>query len=162
MSELNANENPVLRFPDNAVTVLRDRFMAIQGIDSVVKRPLKLIDPSESIGVFATEWRPVVHEVTQREPALMRYQVQIDSLVKHSDEAEGRSLHTGIAKLLRVILYRDEELRISLTALNETLLGVVERAQRFGIESQDFLSGETGGGFAFMSRTSLWLETEIG
>lgn len=152
----------VAAFPSNVVEALRDELNVALGtqVELVVKRPLRPTDPDSSVGIYALDWQPGNHEIGFHEPTLARYQVAIQVFVKHQDEEEGSAIHTFLSKTVRTMLYRGEALRIRLSSLNETSLGVTERVQRWGVRQQRFVSNEIQGRFLYLSTTEFWIETE--
>lgn len=155
-------------FPSNVVEELKTTFIQhLAGVDDdpkteVITRPVRFTDPSLSLGIYALDWRPREDSafIGQQEPSLNLYRFRIQSLVKHTSEEEARTLYTTHAKMVRVILYRDNALRVRLAELQETLLGSVERFQRFGIQSQGYLNNELRGNWVYLATTDLWVETE--
>lgn len=87
--------------------------------------------------------------------------IQLEALIRHTDEEQASALHNLSAKTLRVMLYRDPALRTRLLSLSETNLGVVERVQRYGIQQQRFAANQVDNEFVFFSVIDLWVETEI-
>lgn len=130
----------------------------------IIERPLRFSDPERSIGVHPVDWQPVQQsaQIGQQENALARYLIRIQNMVKHTDEIEGRAMYNADAKMIRVILYRDQGLRVRLGELNETLLDTIERFKRMGIQTQRFMNNELStGSFVYLATTDLWVETEI-
>lgn len=150
-----------LDFPENVVAELKTSFESMGEVDTVVARPLKPTDPHLSLGVFAIDWTPRDFVIGQYDPAVTRYMVGIQSFVKHGNEEEGIALHTRLAKMVRVMLYRDEGLRVRLGSLSTTEFGVTERIQRWGVQTQRYISNEFQGSFLYLAVTELWVETEI-
>jgi hypothetical protein len=64
------------------------------------------------------------------------------------------------AKVLRAILYRDNQLVVALSSLTDEILGSRERYKRLGVRSQRFLTNELRGTMHYLSVTDLWVETE--
>lgn len=154
-------------FPVNIVNILKPRFQALSTDLFVTSRPLRDSDPPQSIGVTATLWNPVEDSYEMKglglglhEPTLQRYVTTVQVLAKNMDEEVGISEHSTISKLVRTMLYRDEPLRVSLGSLVWTNGTVTERAQRWGITNQRFVSNEIGGVWLFVSSLEFWLETE--
>jgi hypothetical protein len=153
---------PVVKdFPENFVEVLKDTLTAIDISDHILGRPLKPTDPSGSIGVFAVDWTPVDAQIGQYDPAVTRYMLSIQSFVKHGSEQEGVALHARLAKKVRVMLYRNEDLRVRLSSLSVVEDGVTERVQRWGVEIQRYLSNEIDNNFMFLASTECFIETEM-
>lgn len=148
-------------FPNNVVAELKATLAARPELDVVVARPLKPTDAHKSAGVFAVDWNPQDMVIGQWDPAVTRYMVGIQTFVKHGNEEEGIALHTTLAKMVRVMLYRDEGLRVRLGDLSTTELGVTERMQRWGVQTQRYISNEMEGTFLYLAVTEMFIETEI-
>lgn len=153
----------ILAFPDNVVEVMVEEFAKIDGVDPgmVFDRPLESTDPAPSIAVVAADWMPNDFVIGQSDPAVSTYLILIQSMIKHTDKSTGIRQHSQLAKSVRMMLYRNQELRVRLTQLNETSQGIKERTQRLGIRQQRFLTNEhPQGTFLFLSTSEFWLETE--
>lgn len=150
-----------LEFPDNAVSLIRLHLEDEPNFSSIVGRPLRPTDYTGMVGIFATVWQPDDFEIGQFDPAVTRYGLSIQSLAKNATEEEGIAEHSRLAKKIRVMLYRDADLRVQLGQLRTTDDGFTERTQRWGVTQQRYLSGELEGQFMFLAVTDLWLETEI-
>lgn len=156
-------------FPENVVSEIKTALLAMQDPDTldplfpggVYRRAIRPTDPHLSCGVFAADWIPLEWQIGQYDPALTRYQVVIQTFVKHTSEEEGVVLHTRLAKRVRVMLYRDPTLRVQLQQLNTVEDGVTERMQRWGVSNQEYLSNQMDGSFIFLAVTNLQFETEI-
>jgi hypothetical protein len=148
-------------FPNNVVEELKVSLEELEGVDVVLRRPLKPTDPNGSAGVFAGTWTPQEMVIGQHDPAVTRYSVVIQTFVKHGNEEEGVVLHSQLAKRVRVMLYRDPELRVRLGTLSTDEDGVRERLQRWGVTTQRYLSNEIQNNFLFLAVTELWIETEL-
>jgi hypothetical protein len=150
-------------FPLNIVDALAVKVGEIEGVAiPVPKRPLRLSDPAISVGVHADDWvpKPDSFQIGQVEPSLATYMVRVQTMVRHSNEEEGRKLHTAISKHLRALLYRDEPLRVSLGGLYEDIRGSRERVQRFGVARQRFLNNTFNGVMVYLATTDFFVETE--
>lgn len=153
-------------FPMATVEIVHERFAELMRDRVILDRRLRPSDPARSIGIFPVDWSPVRNSMEiggpnrPPEPTLQTYQYRIQSLVKHTDEIEGRALYALDAKFVLAILYRDQDLRVRLTTVQETLLGSVERVQRFGVNSQRYLNNELSGQFIYLATTEFWVETE--
>ena len=155
---------PDLDFPDNVTEILVDVLGSIADpkVMGAFDRPLLSTDPEVSIGVTAIDWQPRDFVIGQYDPAVASYLYVIQGFIKHSDTAEGIAAHNKLAKTIRTMLYRNQNLRVRLGELNVTSLGATERTQRMGIRQQRFLSNEAPQGtFLYLSTTEFWLETEI-
>lgn len=162
-------------YPNCVTTVLKEQYAdkitdlsAFEGpnntqIKAVFTRPLRPSDPKVSLGVFAANWQPDEYEMgnpSPAEPTLQTYQYAIQVLVKHSEEQAGRALHGLVSKSVRSMLYRDQDVRLALSQLTETSLGVLERFQRCGVRQQRFANNEIDGQFLFLSTAEFWVQTE--
>jgi len=157
-------------FPNNIVEVLALSCEAYIDSEpdatlrvSVLRRPLIPVDSIQCIGIFCQKWTPdrQSFEIPSNEPTLQRYTIKIQCLIKDMDENRGLAAHSVLSKLVRNMVYRNQNLRVALTSLNDNTGGVMERLQRYGIRSQDYISGEIKGGF-FMHLSTLdtYFETE--
>lgn len=149
-------------FPNNVVIALAEamenRVDGLRGV--VLKRPLRKIDPGPSVGIFAVDWRPESYDIGKPDPAIHSYLFGIQALVKNGDEEIGRLEHGLLSKMVRVMLYRDDSLRVRLSGLTDTTLGVTERTLRWGVRQQRYIANEIQGTFLYLSTTEVWLETE--
>jgi hypothetical protein len=150
-----------LEFPENVVEELATMLAEVTDVDVVIRRPLRPTDPNGSIGVYAIDWAPTDHAIGQFDPAVTRYKFAVQSFVKHGDDEVGVILHSQLAKRVRVMLYRDEELRVRLGSLSTDEDGVIERLLRWGVQTQRYLSNEVQGTFLYLAVTELWVDTEI-
>lgn len=155
-------------FPLNIVDAIANRLTESTLLtvldDPPVKRPLRLSDPAKSLGIYPYNWLPTGQlQIGQHGPSINRYLIRIQSMVKGAgNEVETRALYTGIAKMVRVVLDRDPDLQVALGNLSETLLGTIERAQRWSVQEQRYLTNEfQRGRFTYLATTEFWLETEI-
>jgi hypothetical protein len=155
-------------FPNNAVTVLAARFESIDPDLSVVRRPLRPTDPNQSIGVFGQLCDPQDDSVEFRGnpnphagvPTRESYNIGIQAYVKDMDVERGLAVSSNMAEMVRTMLYDDEPLRVGLSVLKATVLGVTKRTARWKIGSQRYLSNEVNGSHIYLSTLELWLETE--
>lgn len=147
-------------FPENIVAELKASLESL-GFDKVMRRPLRPTDPHLSAAVFAVDWNPEEMQIGQHDPAVTRYLLSIQTFIKHGDDEVGTTLHARIAKKVRVMLYRDEALRVRLGQLRATEDGVTERLQRWGVRTQRYLSNEVDATFLYLAVTELWVDTEI-
>jgi len=153
---------PDTAFPNNIIDLLEDRVKFYLPNHSVLKRALRLQDPKRCVGLLVADWTPDErsHQIGQQEPAVSRYLIRIQNMVKASDEVTGKDLFAGDAKTIRVLLYRDSTLHVGLAALTEELLGTREVAKRWGIGRQRFLNTELQSQWTYVAQTEFWLETE--
>ena len=152
-------------FPNNVVALLK---VALAGIDpdvSVFGRPLRPSDPAQSIGVFGQLWDPDEESIEMAgafpgEPTLQRYQLSIQSLVKHGDEEVGQAIHSILSNRVRGVLYRNQALRVALGNLSAVDSGVIESMRRWGVSVQRYLSNEIDQEWVYLSTLEFWIETE--
>lgn len=150
-----------LSFPHNFADLIKQHFEDEPDFGVVVGRPLRPTDQNNMVGVFPTVWTPEDYEIGQFDPAVTRYMLGIQTLAKNATEEDGIIEHSRLAKKVRVMLYRDQDLRVQLGQLKTTDDTVTERLQRWGITNQRFLANEIDGQFLYLAVTDLWLETEI-
>lgn len=158
-------------FPNNAVDLMAARFNLLDpaGDLQVFRRPLRDSDPLQSVGVFGTLWVPNEEsmEIIGRpepgpsEPTLQRYSIAIQAFIKDADEERGLATHSVLSKMILAMLYRDQPLRVGLSALTASVLGVSERAKRWGVTTQRFLNNELNAEWLYLSTVECWLETEM-
>lgn len=150
-----------LDFPENVTMAISDRLSLSSEFSIVLRRPLRPTDNNRSCGVFSAGWSPQEWEIGQYDPAITRHDYQIQTLAKYATEEEGLVAHTKLAKIVRLMLYRDADLRLQLSQLRTTVEGVVERTQKWDVVSQRYLANEIEGQFLFLAVTDFYLETEI-
>lgn len=162
---ISAADGPV--FPDNAVSLVKARAALIDPDLFVIGRPLRDSDPVQSVGIFGTQWVPNEESYEMKgapagrhEPTVQSYLVTIQGFVKDMDEERGLSVHSILSKKLRSMLYRDDPLRVGLLALSVQMNGSTERAKRFGVRTQRYVSNELNGTWLYLSTLEYWLETE--
>lgn len=128
----------------------------------VFRRALVPEDPIQSIGIFGQMWTPdnTSHEISRVEPTLQTYLVRMHCFVKDMDEKRGLAAHSVLSKLVRNMVYRRPELRLALGSLVDSTGGATERLQRWGIGTQNYISGEVTGQFLYLSTLDLNFETE--
>lgn len=152
-------------FPDNVVKVMAARFGQLWSPDvQIWRRRLKVTDDTQSIGIYPGTWEPdeQSYEIgpIAPEPTVQTYRVMVQAFVKDSDEELGTSNHSVMNKAVRDTLYRDNPLRVGLSALSITTGGITERIQRRGITRATYLSNEISGVFFYLSTLEFWFETE--
>ena len=150
-------------FPQNVIDAILPSVAELMPGYEVLQRPLRHLDPDQSLGIFPADWTPnqeTVQMGDQAEPAIAVYEFRIQVLIKASDEEMGRALFALACKSIRVMLYRDAALIVRLQALNETLLGTVESMKRYGVRRQRFLNNELQGRLMWLATTDFFLETE--
>lgn len=151
-------------FPMNSVDEIRVSLDQYLDTDvTVVRRPLRTLDPNRCVGIFPVSQEPIEgsEQIGQFEPALNRYNLRCQLLVKHADEEEGRRLYAVDTTVVKTILYRDAALHARLAALSHTIMGTTERYKQFKVRQQRFLNNELGSQWVYLSVTDLVLETEI-
>lgn len=152
-------------FPDNVVDEFIVSMNAMAEFEAVVRRPLRPNDPNFCAGVFAGEWTPDEQEIKgigRNEPTVQRYTFSIQTMVKHASEEEGIEVHNRLARRVRIMLYRDSDLRVRLGQLVAEELGIIERMQRWGVENQAFISNQLpDSNFIYLAVTNGWFETEV-
>jgi hypothetical protein len=129
----------------------------------VLRRPIVPTDPVQCIGISGQLWTPndQSFEMPSVEPTLQTYSVKIQCFVKDMEEKRGLAAHSVLSKLVRNMVYRNANLRLALAALNDTTGSAVERLQRYGVRSQDYISGEVPAGtFMYLSTLDTYFETE--
>jgi hypothetical protein len=154
-------------FPSNAIDLTKTRAALIDPDLFVTGRPLRESDPVQSVGVFGTRWLPDEESYEMKgapagrhEPTLQSYLITVQGFVKDMDEERGLIVHSILSKKLRAMLYRDDPLRVGLLALSVNMSGSTERATRFGVRTQQFVSNELNGSWLYLSTLEYWLETE--
>lgn len=129
---------------------------------SVFKRAVDGTDPNFTIGITFVSWAPDQPvNIGSWEPATAHYVFTIQSLIKHTRREDGEHVGAVLASRIRQLLYRDEDLRLSLHGISANDLGVVERILKVRITGQECMDTPFKGGFAFMSQTELQITTEI-
>ena len=154
-------------FPSNVVQLIKTRAQLIDSDLYVTGRPLRESDPVQSVGVFGMQWVPDENSyemgatpLGRSEPSLQTYLITIQGFVKDADEERGLDVHAILSKKLRSMLYRDDPLRVGLLALSVVMNGSTERAKRYGVRSQRYVSNELSGTWLYLSTLEFWLETE--
>jgi hypothetical protein len=152
-------------FPNNVVEAIEAEIKDLIAaetteIDTVVKRPLRTTDPHKSVGIYAEDWLPQDFNIGLAGPAIAQYLFSIMVMCKNTNEEEGLAEHADLSKKVRSMLYRSQSLQVRLAQLQETSSGVLERAARWGVRRQRFMSGEISGQFIYLSVIEFWLETE--
>jgi hypothetical protein len=154
-------------FPNNAVSIIKDRAQALDADLFVVRRPLRETDNIQSVGVFGSQWNPQEgsYEIKgsplgRHEPTLSYYLITVQAFVKDMDEERGLATHSVLSKMVRSMLYRDDALRVGLLALSVVMNGSTERTKRYGVNRQNFVSNELSGSWLYLSTLEFQLETE--
>lgn len=130
---------------------------------TIVKRPVRGMDPNNSIGLFPVDRvrPPQDVNIGQSEPVLKRYNYRFQLFNKVADEVEGRAINALNVKMLEAVLYRDDALAASLPTLTEELFGTREAFTRFGLSGTKYLNNDLSGAFVFLAQIDLWVETGI-
>ena len=135
------------------------------GVESsprIFKRALDGADPNISIGVTFSGWEPQENaNISGWEPAMATYSFVIQTLIKHTKREDGEHLGAVLANRLRRMLYRDQDLRISLYSISVLSGELHERVIRIRVDRQECVDTAFKGGFAFMSSTDFRVTTEI-
>lgn len=154
-------------FPNNIVSLVNTQAQLLDPDLFVVARPLRESDNIQSVGTYAMEWSPDNDSFEMRgmpvgrsEPTLQYYLINVQGFVKDMDEERGLAVHSILSKRLRSMLYRNDALRVGLLALSVTMDGSTERAKRFGVRRQNYVSNELNGTWLYLSTLEFWLETE--
>ena len=149
----------ILPFPDNVVEVLRERLLVVNGIEAVVTQLLEPTDPNGTLSIVCDGWEPEEAQIGSFEPVSGNYKIMLAHLVKNTDGEEGNRTHRMVAKAIRLMLYRDAALRVSLGQLHEGD-SPIERILSWNVASQRFGSTDITGQFVFLSVTELNIHTE--
>lgn len=155
-------------FPNNVVHALS---IVLPGIDpdlTVLKRPLRPTDPNYSLSIYGTLWTPDEnsYEIGNKnaevgEPTLSTYQIGIQTLIKDGDSSKGLAVSSILAKRVRMVLYRNQPLRIALGSLYVQGDNFRESLRRWGTRGQRYMSNDIEGTFVTISVLDLWIETEM-
>lgn len=157
-------------FPNNIVQAICD---AMPSIDTdvgerVLRRPLRQTDPTQSVGVFATQWAPDSESfeigmggpLGFHEPTLAQYFIAVQSFVTDFDEERGLATSSILSTLVRTMLFRNDSLRVALRSLSVVMEGSTEKTRRYEVRAQRFNNNEIDGNFLYLSTLEFWLETE--
>lgn len=153
-------------FPNNVISLIAMRIPQVVDADlTVVKRPLRTSDPSQTVGLFPSLKSPMDASLETSgggpySPTISRYNIILQTVVKDTDEQSAISVHSVLSNRLYRMMYRDNPLHLGLTALAVTADNCVERMQRRGVQMQRYLSNEIQGSFIQTSWIEFWFETE--
>lgn len=150
-------------FPYNVVTELETAFRANEelALAAVVGRALRPTDPSRTLGIVANTWSQVQPPlIGQYDPSITAYDYELQLLVKHAKEDEGRRVAAQLSKTLRVMLYRDPDLRVGLASLSESSMQMTERVTKWSVRRQSFLANEINGQFIFLTTSEIVVEVD--
>lgn len=152
----------------DACTLMLGRILFYDEDISPFQRMLTTKDPNISVGVFPSTHMPDndSHEMNglggMSEPPLQRYQIGLHVLTKDSERSRGLATHTAYARLVRMVLYRDQILRVGFGQLTVTDSWGTESFRRGWINSHRYLSTEIGNNtLAYLSVLDFTLETEM-
>ena len=138
----------------------------IDGDLTILRRPIRPTDDSQSIGVSAATWTPDENSIemkgtfTGQEPTISRYFLSIQGLIKHMDEIEGLAIHTTLSRRMRTMLYRDNVLAVGLRGLSVSTGDYTERMMRWGVRSARYYSNELNAVWVYLTTLEFWFETE--
>lgn len=155
--------NPLPYFPATFVRAIRESLERYMPNNFIVERPLHMEDPSGVVGIYAEEWVADQDSYVmggQLETVVSVYGLRIRNVVKATDEEAGRALFANDAKTIRVILYRDPDLRLRLGGLQESMMSTVERFKKFRVMRQEYASARMSGVFQYVATTEVAIETE--
>lgn len=128
---------------------------------TILRRPLRPMDPNGAIGVYESDWAPVEIDIgPTADPGIAQYNVIIQTLVKNTDESFARNLSSKLAKTIRRMLYGNATLRLALWSLSETMFGATESVVNLGVQRQRFAQNSLNGEFVCMSVTELFIQTQ--
>ena len=168
MTQYDFNANTDV-FPSNVVQIVVARLKQKYPRTGVLARPLRHTDPTQSIGVFPTEWMPDTdsYEFMQTpeprpagHPTVQMYTINIQSFVKDMEAERGIRIHSLMSKAMRSLLYYDNPLAIGLQSLRVEMDGTAEVLQRRTIIRQKYISNEIDGAFLYLSTLQYSIETE--
>lgn len=146
-------------FPDCILDVFREQLVRIDGVENIVLRMIESTDANGTLALVADEWVPIDYQIGSYDPALSIYKIVLVHLVKNTNAEEGNRTHRLVAKQLRLMLYRDEALRVALASLREGD-SPIERVIRWEVTAQRFGSTELTGQNLHLSVTELQVYTE--
>lgn len=159
-------------FPDNIVDAIATHipkyFEAPSGDPAdpewyqFVKRPIMPMDAARCISVFPAGWAPEPRSelIGQLEDGMGRYAIRSELLVKHANLDGAWPVVSRDAKLLRVVLYRDEDLWTAMRQMTETIAGTVERFKDFKVTGQQYLPSNAGGQNMIVAVTNMEVKVE--
>lgn len=131
---------------------------------SAFPRMLDGTDPTLSVGVFFMAWAPADTPVIggRDEPVICRYTFGVQTFLKESQREAGEAASAVFVKRVRNVLYRDPVLLAAISILADIDDdGAKERFLRRGIATTDYADGAIAGGFAFLSQTEFYIDTEV-
>ena len=155
--------NPLPYFPSTFVRAIAESLARWMPHHVILERTLHQEDINASVGVYAEEWTSNQDTFVmggQVEPVESAYHLRVRNLVKAMDEETGRALFSNDAKMIKVILYRDPDLRVRLGELQETMMDTIERFKRFRVTRQQYASARMSGVFQYVATTEVIIDTE--
>jgi hypothetical protein len=155
-------------FPNNVIDLLATRIQYIDADLAVMKRPVRDIDPAQTVGVTAATWTPNENSYEMKgqeqgpaEPTIQNYLITVQAFIRSANEENGLAVHSVLTKMIRSMLYRDAALRVGLSSLVITdEFGATERTRRWEVRLSRYFSNELNEEFIYLSNTEFWLETE--
>lgn len=152
-------------YPNCIINLIKLRIpVAVDADVTVLMRPLRPSDPTQSIGLYPNTWSfeddsfemsPQMKNI----PTLQDYAVFVQSFVKDADEERAINTHGVMADRIRSMLYKDALLQQGFSELTYSSGGKTEKAMRWGLRAQRFMSNEVSGSFLQSSITEFWLQT---
>jgi len=153
-----------LGFGERVLDLIKPFAEKLEGVDLVVLRNVMLMDVNGTLGIALDNWIPLEWEMAgqgTQEPTTSTYAFSIQHLVKWANAENGERIHREVAKAVRLMLYRDPDLQLSLRSLYVQEESRKERMLRYHVTNQRFGTTEAvNGTFVFMSITELLCETE--
>lgn len=152
-------------FPMNVANMLALALSDIDPDTKVLRRPLRTIDPSQSLSVVPVGWEPIEpesRELGKQEPTIQRYTIAVQAMIRDMDEIAGIARHSVLSSRVRHMLYRDPDLQLALPTVRVTIGATTETLKRHGLEGQQFMNNSSPqGGFVYLSTCEFWFETQI-
>jgi hypothetical protein len=154
-------------FPINVVKLLALRAEQVidPGDTTVVKRPLGVTDPDQSISVVAVDWSPVQksremgQKTNPKEEVAQRYTIVVQTLINDADEDRASNRHSVFSKMVRDMFYRDQVLQVALPQLSVAVGGIEEVVSDWGVRDQRQMVNHSEGSFLYLSTLDFWVET---
>lgn len=150
-------------FAEGVIDLFSQYATTVEGVSQVVKRSLNSLDVHGTLGVCLDQWQPIDYEMIGlgvMEPSTAQYTFSVQHVVKWGTQEDGEKLHREVAKAVRLMLYRNPELQVSLRSLVVDEDDRRERFQKLRVTDQRYASNEMKGTFVFLSVTELVIETE--
>lgn len=147
-------------YPVLVLDALKPAIEALPQCNICETRLLNPVDSNGSVGVIMAEWVPGEPTIGHFEPESGEYMIQIQTLVKNTNAAEGEIQHYVLGDALKRLLYRDTALNAALRTLSVDD-DQHEHTSRWGLIGQRFANNKIGQEFVFTSTTTLFFTTEI-